>query len=168
MLPFQRVSSFLLRPLSVEAACLVGALVGVRSKEVSLRLREVGGQAVAAVGVVVGQRGAEGSDRHSLADGQHDDGSQCGVALVHLGSELRVDEQRSNIGAAVVCALDAVEEPRADDAAALPDARDLAQVQLPVVHLAGGTDQVHALRVRANLGGVQLKGERRTGKKQDA
>ena len=46
---------------------------------------------------------------------------------------------------AVIRGLDAAEELRADDAAALPDARQLGDVEVPVAHARGDAQQVHAL-----------------------
>ena len=62
-----------LAPLGVEGPRLVGALVGVRAKEITLRLRQVGGQARTAVLVQVAQRGGEGGagDARGRAEGDN-------------------------------------------------------------------------------------------------
>jgi len=53
------------------------------------------------------------------------------LALVDLRGELWVDEEGGELAVAVVGALDAVQEGGADDAAALPDTRALAEVDGP-------------------------------------
>lgn len=57
--------------------------------------------------------------------------------------------------------LDPVQELGPDDASTLPDARQLAQVEVPVLLHALGADDVHALRVTADLGRIQRLQENR-------
>jgi hypothetical protein len=51
--------------------------------------------------------------------------------------------------------LDPVQELGPDDAAALPDAGQLAEVEVPALLDALGTNDIHALGVAADLGGVE-------------
>mmetsp|Transcript_16072 Transcript_16072/g.60802 ORF Transcript_16072/g.60802 Transcript_16072/m.60802 type:complete len:597 (+) Transcript_16072:1159-2949(+) len=133
----------------------VGAVVGVGAEEVALSLHEVGGEAGAAVLVQVGERGGERGDGDAAGRGQRDDAAPGVLAGVDLGGELGVDEEVRQVGVAVVRRLDAVEEASADDAAALPDAGALAKVDGPAVLAGGLADDVHALGVGADLGGVE-------------
>eukprot|EP00959_Pyramimonas_sp_CCMP1952_P394550 8266841-Pyramimonas_sp.AAC.2 len=75
----------------------------------------------------------------------------------HLSIEVGVHQEGGQLGVGVVGAADAVQELRADDAPALPDAGHLAQPQVPALGLGLGADQVHALRVAAHLGCVQRR-----------
>ena len=50
---------------------------------------------------------------------------------------------------------DAIEKLRANDATAAPDGGDVAEVQIPVVLLAGRAEQFHSLRVGDDLRGVK-------------
>mmetsp|Transcript_4155 Transcript_4155/g.13384 ORF Transcript_4155/g.13384 Transcript_4155/m.13384 type:complete len:478 (+) Transcript_4155:362-1795(+) len=136
-------------------ARLVHALEGVGAEEVTLRLDQVGRQAGAAVLVKVGEGGGHGGAGDAGGDAERDDAAPGGLALVDVVRELWVHQQRGQVGVAVVRLLDAVEEDGADDAAALPDAGALAQVHAPPVLAGRLADQVHALRVGADLGRVQ-------------
>jgi hypothetical protein len=51
--------------------------------------------------------------------------------------------------------LNPVQELGPDDAAALPDAGQLAEVEIPALLDALGTDDIHALGIAADLGGVE-------------
>mmetsp|Transcript_13321 Transcript_13321/g.32540 ORF Transcript_13321/g.32540 Transcript_13321/m.32540 type:complete len:562 (-) Transcript_13321:464-2149(-) len=142
-------------PHCVEPALLVGALVRVRAEKVALRLHQVGGQPLAAVRVKVGQRRGEAGGGHALRHRHAHHAPPRSVALCHLLGELGVDEQVGQRGVARVRLGDLVQEHGADDAAALPDARQAAQVDAPLLLLALGLDDVEALRVGADLGRVQ-------------
>ena len=69
--------------------------------------------------------------------------------------EVRRGEQHRQVGGLGVGVGDAVEELGADDAAAAPDLRDRAEVDVPVVLGGAGADLVEALRVRDDLRRVQ-------------
>ena len=62
------MSKCLFSPIGVEDAGTIDPLVGVRAKQITLRLDQVGGQRCAAVAVVIGERGAEGGCRHARVD----------------------------------------------------------------------------------------------------
>jgi hypothetical protein len=55
------------------------------------------------------------------------------------------DEQAVQLGVLQVCTLDAVQEPRTDDAAPLPDACKSCKVHVPTHLVTLGLDDVHAL-----------------------
>src|SRR5215204_587165 len=144
-------------PLRVDEAGVgaVGALVGVRAEEVALRLRQVERQVLGAVRVEVAERGREGRDGDAGLRGRGDDPTPVGLRTLNVGVELGVEQQIRQVMAPVVGVLNFAEEARADDAAALPDARRLAEVDVPPPILGAGADEVHALRVRAYLRGVE-------------
>ena len=67
------------------------------------------------------------------------------------GSSKRLGKSASTL----ISLLDLIEELRADDAAALPDSRSLAEIDVPVPLLRACAYEIHALRVGANLRGVE-------------
>src|SRR5437588_5314381 len=154
-------SSFLLFqklfPLGVNraAAGLVRALVCVRAEEVALRLREIEREFRRPVGVEVadgGRHAGRGDARlHRGGDGP----PPVTLRALDVSVEFGVEQKVRQVGAAVVGLLDLAEEPRADNAAALPDARALAEVDAPVEMIRAGLDEIHPLRVGANLRGVE-------------
>eukprot|EP01136_Pigoraptor_vietnamica_P020427 Opistho-1_new@69315 len=111
--------------------------------------------ALAAVRVKVREASAETRDGNSVADGELDDLSPRGLRRLELRGKVLVEEERGQVGVAVVRGLDAVEEHGTDDAAALPDAADLSEVESPVVSDRRLADDVHALRIAADLRGVE-------------
>ncbi|TYZ62427.1 hypothetical protein PybrP1_008669 [[Pythium] brassicae (nom. inval.)] len=143
------------RPLAVEATGAVRALVRVAAEEVALRLREVRRQALAAERVKVVERRGEARRRDAASDRERHDAAPRVLARVELLGKVRVDEKADEVRVLRVRGLDAVEERCADDTAALPDARALAQVDVPAHLHAGLADQVEPLRVRADLRRVQ-------------
>mmetsp|Transcript_932 Transcript_932/g.3085 ORF Transcript_932/g.3085 Transcript_932/m.3085 type:complete len:519 (+) Transcript_932:241-1797(+) len=137
----------------------VRPLVRVRPEEISLRLDEVRRKSSAAVRVKVRERAGHRGRRDPGVDRRGHDAPPRLVALHELGRELAVDEQRREVRVLVVRLLDAVEEPRADDAPALPDPSHFAEVEPPLLLRGLRADEVHALRVRANLRGVQRRAD---------
>ena len=85
--------------------------------------------------------------RHHLAPGV--------LRLGDLLAEVRVGEQRRQLRVARVRGADPVEERGADDAAAAPDDRHLAEVDVPAVLLAARGDHVPALGVGHDLRRVE-------------
>ena len=133
----------------------VGAFVRVRTEEVTLRLHQVCRRARAAVSVKVRERTAHGRHGNTGVDGGGDDATPRSFAFDHFLGELLVNEKRRELGVSVVSVLDAVQEAGANDAAALPDARHFAEVQVPALLVGLGANQVHALGVGSHLGSVQ-------------
>ena len=70
------------KPIGVEHARLVDAVVGVGAEVVALGLQQVGRQPVAAVAVVVGQGRGEGRRGDAQLDGRRDDVPPGGLGLV--------------------------------------------------------------------------------------
>ena len=143
------------RPQGVEGAGLVDALVGVRAEEVALALHEGGGEALGAEAVVVRQRRRERGGGDAGARGDRTIRRQDALRAPEGLDEVRRGEQHRQVGGLAVGVGDAVEELGADDAAAAPDLRDRAEVDVPVVLGGAGADLVEALRVRDDLRRVQ-------------
>src|SRR5580658_1465500 len=144
-----------LRPQGVEDAVTVRAAVGVRAEVVAQPLDEGGGQAFGAERVVVGQGGREAGHGDAEADGGGDDVAPRVLGLLKLLGEVRVGQQRGQLGVGLVGGADPVQERGPDDAAAAPDGGDAAQVDPPVVLAAADVHHVPALRVGDQLGRVQ-------------
>ena len=108
-------------PLDVEGARLIGALKGVRTKEVALALDQGGGQARGAQAVVVGQRrGKDRSGQAHLGCGD-DDAAPRFDEIFQLALEVGIKDQSGKLWIGIKCLADAVQELSADDAAAAPD-----------------------------------------------
>ena len=113
-------------PLRVERTFAIDALVRVRAEEVALRLRQVRRQALAryrrsrrATPIIVG------IGRPLLhARARRAAPARPAASPTSRGTNRRRRAGSRSFGVAVVGVLDAPEELRADDAAALPDARD--------------------------------------------
>ena len=65
--------------------------------------------------------------------------------------EITIKQQIVQGGIALIRLHDAVEKSRANDAAASPNCRDVAEIKVPVVDFACGSKQLHPLRVRNNF-----------------
>src|SRR5260370_42685682 len=101
-------------------------------------LQEVGGAARGAQPVVIGERGGEGRHGDAALDREPDDAPPCRLRLDDRVVEIALEQQVWYERARLVGGADALQEPGADDAAAAPQARNLAQPQDPR-YLAGGS-----------------------------
>lgn len=87
--------------------------------QTAAHLDQVGRQAFAAVGVKVGEGGSHARDGNTVSHGQADDLAPGLLALDQLGREEGVHQQVLQVAVALVGGFDVVQEPGADDAAAL-------------------------------------------------
>src|SRR5262249_17733479 len=117
--------------------------------------REVRGEPLAADHVVVRERRRRAVERKSLLHARRDDVAPSCLPRAELLAEAGVEQEVREVRIAIVGGLDAPEELRADDAAVLPDARELAEAEAPVARLARDLEEPHALRVAARLRGVE-------------
>ncbi len=122
---------------------------------VTLRLQQVGRQPVAAVAVVIRQGRTERRHRQPHLDRRGDHPSPAWLRLFDRGFEEVVQQQVLELRVLVERALDVLQEPAADDAAATPQEGDVAVVELPAEFLRGGVELHVALRVAAEFGGVE-------------
>ncbi len=143
-------------PQRVERTVPVHPAVRVRAEEVPLPLGQSGRQAFRPQRVVVRQRRGEAGRRHAPAGSPR--------SAPHASRPARRRSPRANVSSdsrlgrsarASYGGADAVQEGRADDAAAAPDRGDGAEVDVPAVLLAARGDLVEPLRVRHDLGRVQ-------------
>src|SRR5665811_391501 len=84
-----------------------------------------------------------------------DDAAPCRLAVGDGLGEVWIDQQGWNRRVVGIRVDDPVQELCADDAAAAPDRGDGALVEVPVVLLGAGDDDVEALRVGDDLRGVE-------------
>ena len=136
-------------------AGFVYTLVGVGAEVVALALDEGGGKPVDAETVVVGQGGCEYGDGLADLGGKGDDATPGVDETCEFGFEIGVKEEGWQFGVGVVGFDDAVEEFRADDAAATPDGGEVAGVNIPVVVGGAGGNFVESLGVCHKFGGVE-------------
>src|SRR5690242_21637910 len=139
----------------MERAVAVRAAVRVRAKEVAQALDEGGGQTFGPQCVVVGQGGGEAGNRDADPGRGGDHVAPGFLGVGEVLAEVLVGEQRGQVRVVLVGGADPVQEHGADDAAAAPDRRDPAEVQVPVVLAAADGHHVPALGVGDQLGRVQ-------------
>ena len=142
-------------PERVERAVLVDALIGVRAEEVALTLHERGREPVGAQAVVVRQRRRERGGRDAGDRSGGDDASPGVLRAGDDAAEERGGDEGDESRVVGVRLGDPVEELGADDAAAAPDLRDLALLDVPAVLLGAGDDRVEALAVGEDVRRVQ-------------
>src|SRR5438270_7839494 len=100
------------------AVGVVGALIGVRSEEIALRLRKVLRQAGAAIAVEVSQRSGKCRHRHSHFQRGAYHAAPGGLGRVDAAEKIVVQHQISQLGLLVEGAHDVIQKERANDAAA--------------------------------------------------
>ena len=140
-----------LEPLGVEDAGLIDALVGMRTKEIALRLQEIRWKASRAITVIIRQRGRKRGDRYAELDSCRNDEAPFRLRSFDGPGEIPVEEKILQRRITPICLNDSIEKFRANDAAAAPDRGDVAQVQVPFVSRASGSKKLHSLRVRNNF-----------------
>ena len=82
-----------LQPFGVEDAGLVNALVGVRTKEIALRLQEIRRQASGAITVVIGLRRRKRGDRYAELDSCGNDEAPFRLRSFDGPGEIAVEEK---------------------------------------------------------------------------
>src|SRR5205823_8056871 len=143
--------SLRLEPLCVKNAGSIDPLIGMRAEEVALCLKKVCGQTSGAIAIEICERRGKSGDRYSVFDGGRNDDAPAALRLFNGPGEITIKQQIVQGGIALVRLHDAVEKSRANDAAASPNCRDVAEIKVPVVDFACGSKQLHPLRVRNNF-----------------
>ena len=139
----------------MEYALPVCPAEGMGTEAVPLGLEQIQWSLGVPQPVVVAQAGGKGGDGHAVPDGGgHNLPPVLLVVLQHLG-EAGVQQQIFQLGLGAVDPGQLVEEGGPDDAAPPEQQGDAAQVQVPAVGLSGTAQQIKALGVGAQLGGVQ-------------
>ena len=139
----------------MEGAFLVHSAVGMGAEVIALRLGQVGRQCFRAVGVEVSQRGAGGEHGDAQANRRLQHLAPGSLPAQHRCAEHRVHQQIGQLGLAHESCGDVAQERSADDAARAPHFGNHGKVELPVVLLRGDLEQLEALRVGSDLGGIQ-------------
>jgi len=144
-------------PLRVVRAGPVESLVRVPAKEVALRLHQCSSrQPRLAQRVVVREAAREGGGWDARLDRAHHGAPPSCLPHLQLVAEVLVEQD--GVGGGLEAAeRDAylVEHGRADDAAPLPDARKLGQLDLPALGVRRRLDEGEALRVGAELARIE-------------
>src|SRR5664280_1126640 len=133
----------------------VGALIGVRSEEIALGLGQVLWQLRTAIAVEIRKRRRHRRNWNSHLYGGSYQLAPRSFELLQPRRELGIEQQIGQVGLTFEGAHDVIEEARTNDATAFPDARHLAQVDVPLPLVRPAADETHALRIRANLGCIQ-------------
>src|SRR5215213_6266745 len=144
-----------LAPARVERAVAVHPPVGVRPEQVAQPLDQRRRAALTAVAVVVGERGGEGRDGQADVHRVRDHAPPRVLGVGHRVAEVIDEQEVRHVRVRVVGLADAVEEARADDAAAAPDRRHRAEVELPALGLRGRRHLLEALGVGDDLRGIE-------------
>ena len=132
-----------------------GIAILLSRKLTSLSLQQIGGQTCQTVAIVVIQRRAERrhGNAHDRGRGHH--GSPRFLRVLDSLFKEPVHQQIFQLGIVVESFLDAVEEHGADDAAAAPQQRAVAVVQIPLMLIRCGLQLNESLGVADNFRGVQ-------------
>src|SRR5262245_16068663 len=144
-----------LKPLGVENAGFIDALVRVRTKEIALRLQEIRRQTSRAITVEIRQRGRKRGDRNAEFDSCRNDEAPFRLRSFDCYREILVEEKILQRRITPIRLNDSIEEFSANDTAPAPNSGDVAQVQVPFVSRASGSKKLHSLRVRNNFGGIK-------------
>lgn len=136
-------------------AGLVGAVVRMRAEIVALRLNQVRRKRCGTIGIEEGKRGGESWRRNAKFDGGLDDVAPRRLRAVDHFAEIGREQEVFRVRIFVERFFNALEEHRADDAAAAPQERDLAVIEVPVVFFCRRLQLDESLRIAADLGGVE-------------
>ena len=140
-----------LKPLGVKDARLVNAFVGVRTKEIALRLQEIRWKASRAITIVIGQRRRKRGDRYAELDSGRNDETPFRLRFFDGPGEIPVKQKILQRRITPICLDDSIEKLGANDTAAPPNRGNVAEVQVPFVRRASGAKKLHSLRVRNNF-----------------
>ena len=129
---------FSLQPFRVEDAGFIYALVGVRTKEIALRLQEIGWKPSGAITVVIRQRCRKRWDRYPELDRCRNDQPPFRLRSFDGPREIAVEEKILQRRITSVCLNDSIEKFGANDTTAPPNRGDVAEVQVPFIRRASG------------------------------
>ncbi len=139
----------------MEDAGLVNALVGVRTKEIALRLQEIRWKASRAITVVIRQRRRKRGDRYPELDSGRNNEAPFRLRSFDGPGEIAIEEKILQRRITPICLNDSIKKLGANDTAAPPNRGDVAEVQVPFVRRASGAKKFHSLRVRNNFGRIK-------------
>src|SRR5215472_500056 len=144
-----------LEPFGVEHVRLIDALVRVRTEEIALRLQQIRWKASRAITVVIRQRSRKRGDRNAKFDSCGNDEAPFRLRSFDGSREILVEEKILQRRVTPIGLNDSIEKFSANDTAAPPDRRDVTQVQVPFVSRASGSEELHSLGVRNDLGRIE-------------
>ena len=117
-----------LEPFGMEDAGLIDALVGMRTKEIALRLQEIRWKASGAITVIIRQRGRKRGYRYAELDGCRNDEAPFRLRSFDGLGEIPVEEKILQRRIPPIGLNDSIEKFSPDDTAAAPNRGDVAQV----------------------------------------
>ena len=138
-------------PVGMKHALTIRAFVGVRTKEIALRLQEICWKASGAITVEIRQRGRKRGDRYTELDSCRNDEAPFRLRSFDGPGEIPVEEKILQCRITPICLNDSIEKFGANDTATPPDCGDVAQVQVPFVRRASRPKKLHSLCVRNNF-----------------
>ncbi len=121
---------------------------GVGAEAVALGLQKVQGTGRITQPVVVAQTGGKGRDCHAALGGSGYNVTPVRLILCQGGGKIGREQQILQCGTGAVGLGQTVQEFGTDDAASAEEQGDAAQIQVPVVVLAGLAEQFEALSIR--------------------
>ena len=121
-----------LKPFGVKDAGLIDAFVGVRTKEIALRLQEIRWKASGAITVVIRQRGAKRGNRDAELDSCRNDEPPFRLRSFDGSREILVEQKILQRRVTLIRLNDPIQKFGANDAAASPDRGNVAQVQTSI------------------------------------
>lgn len=139
----------------MENAFLISALIGVRTKVITLSLNQVSRQNRRTVAVVVGNCGRERRYRNTILHSIGHDITQRLLIVISDLFEVRRQQEVSNASVLRISIGDLLEELRTNDAASAENLSDLAVVQIPVVFIRSSAQLGEALSIGNDFTEVQ-------------
>ena len=116
------------QPFGVEDAGLVNALVGVRTKEIALRLQEIRWKASRAITVEIRQRGRKRGDWYAELDSGRNNEAPFRLRSFDGPCEIAIEEKILQRRITPICLNDSIKKLGANDTAAPPNRGDVAEV----------------------------------------
>lgn len=131
----------------MENSFLVGTLIGVRTKVITLSLNQVSWQNCGTVAVVVGNCGRERRYRNTILHGIRHNITQRLLIVISDLFEVRRQQEVSNASVLRISIGDLLQELRTNDTASAENLSDLAVVKIPVVFIRSSSQLGEALSI---------------------
>lgn len=139
----------------MEYTFLIGTLVSMRAKVITLSLNQVSGQNCGTITIVVSYCGRERRYRNTILYGIRHDITQRLLIVISDLFEVRCQQEVSNASVLRISIGDLLQELRTNDAASAENLSDLAVVQIPVVLVRSSSQLGEALSIGNNFTEVQ-------------
>lgn len=139
----------------MEYTFLIGTLVSMRAKVITLSLNQVSRQNCGTVAIIVGNCGRERRYRNTILHGISHHITQRLLIVISDLFEVRRQQEVSNASVLRISIGDLLQELRTNDAASAENLSDFAVVKIPVVFIRSSTQLGEALSIGNDFTEVQ-------------